>query len=111
MRRFSLQAIRARVDRLAISVGATGCDGSDVRLHISDVWNDDPEPDWPPPDSPSHCVCGAELTSALCKRLHRVSVAAKQWRYGRSETGGRRGRPPHAERQVTTDKSLRYCAQ
>jgi hypothetical protein len=69
MRGFSLQAIRARVDRLAISVGAAGCDGSHVRLHISNVWNDDPEPDWPPPDSPKHCVCGAELTY-----LHAVNV-------------------------------------
>jgi hypothetical protein len=41
MRRFSLQAIRARV---AISVGAAGCGESHVRLHFSDVWNDDPEP-------------------------------------------------------------------
>jgi hypothetical protein len=62
MRGFSLRAIRARVDRLAISVGASGCGERHVRLHISDVFNDDPEPDWPPPDSPTHCVCGAELT-------------------------------------------------
>jgi hypothetical protein len=62
MRGFSLQAIRARVDRLAISVGAAGCGESHERLHLSDVWNDDPEPDWPPEDSPTHCVCGAELT-------------------------------------------------
>ena len=61
MRGFSLQAIRARVDRLAISVGAAGCRESHVRLHISHVLNDDPEPDWPQPDSPAHCVCGAEL--------------------------------------------------
>ena len=60
MRRFSLQAIRARVDRLAISVGAAGCGKSHVRIHIGHVWNDDPEPDWPPLDSPAHC--GAELT-------------------------------------------------
>jgi hypothetical protein len=62
MQGFSLRAIRSRVDRLAISVGAAGCGESHVRLQVSDVWNDDPEPDWPPPDSPSHCVCGAELT-------------------------------------------------
>jgi hypothetical protein len=62
MRGFSLQAIRARVDRLAISVGTTGCGESHVRLHFSDVWNDNPEPDCPPVDSPTHCVCGAELT-------------------------------------------------
>jgi hypothetical protein len=62
MRGSSLQAIRARVDRLAISVGAAGCGESHVRLHLSDVLNDDPEPDWPPVDSPTHCVCGAELT-------------------------------------------------
>jgi len=35
MRGSSLQAIRARVDRLAISVGAAGCGESHVRLHIS----------------------------------------------------------------------------
>jgi hypothetical protein len=51
MRGSSLQAIRARVDRLAISVGAAGCGESHVRLHISDVWNDDSEPDWPRLDS------------------------------------------------------------
>jgi hypothetical protein len=51
MRGSSLQAIRARVDRLAISVAAAGRGGSHVRLHISDVWNDDPVPDWPPADS------------------------------------------------------------
>src|ERR1700730_1867400 len=62
MRGFSLQAIRARVDRLAISVGAAGCGESHERLHISDVHNDDPEPDWPPADSPTHCACGAALT-------------------------------------------------
>jgi hypothetical protein len=47
----SLQAIRTRVDRLAISVGAAGCGESHVRLHISDAMNDDPEPHWPPLDS------------------------------------------------------------
>ena len=62
MRGSSLRAIRARVDRLAISVGTAGCDGSHVRLHCSDVFNDDPEPDWPPADSPTHCACGAALT-------------------------------------------------
>ena len=62
MRGTSLQAIRARVDRLAISVGAAGCGESHERLHVSHVWNDDPEPDWPALDSPTHCVCGAELT-------------------------------------------------
>ena len=62
MRGFPLQAIRARVDRLAISVGAAGCGESHVRIHIGHVWNGDPEPDWPPPDSPTHCACGAELT-------------------------------------------------
>jgi hypothetical protein len=61
MRGFSLQAIRARVDRLAISVGAAGCEGSHVPIQWTDVWNDDPVPDWPPADSPTHCVCGAEL--------------------------------------------------
>jgi hypothetical protein len=60
MRGSSLRTILARVDRLAISVGAAGCGESHVRLHFSDVWNDDP--DWPPVDSPTHCVCGAELT-------------------------------------------------
>jgi hypothetical protein len=44
---FSLQAIRARVDRLAISVGAAGCGESHLGLHISDLWNDDPEQGWP----------------------------------------------------------------
>jgi hypothetical protein len=48
MRGSSLQAIRAKVDRLATSVGAAGCDGSHVRIHCTDVWNDDPIPDWPP---------------------------------------------------------------
>jgi hypothetical protein len=62
MRGSSLQAIRARVDRLAISVGVAGCDGSHVRLQCIDVWNDDPIPDWPPVNSPTHCPCGAELT-------------------------------------------------
>jgi hypothetical protein len=62
MRGSSLREIRARVDRLAISVGAAGCGESHVRFHMSDVMNDDPEPDWPPFDSPTHCVCGAELT-------------------------------------------------
>ena len=62
MRGSSLRAIRARVDRLAISVGAAGCDGSHVRLQCIDVWNDDPIPDWPPVNSPAHCPCGAELT-------------------------------------------------
>jgi hypothetical protein len=62
MRGSSLQAIRARVDRLAISVGAAGCRESHVRFQMSDVMNDDPEPDWPPFDSPTHCLCGAELT-------------------------------------------------
>ena len=67
MRGFSLQPIGARVDRLAISVGETGCDGSHVRIHCTDVWNDNPVPDWPPVDAPTvdypkHCVCGAELT-------------------------------------------------
>jgi hypothetical protein len=69
MRGFSLQAIRARVDRLAVSVGTAGCDGSHVRLHRSTVLNDDPIPDWPPVDVPTHCVCGAELTY-----LHAVNV-------------------------------------
>ena len=62
MRGSSLRAIRARVDRLAISVGAAGCGGNHVCLHCSDVWNDDPVPDWPPVDSPTLCACGAELT-------------------------------------------------
>jgi hypothetical protein len=62
MRGSSLRAIRARVNRLAMSVGATRCDGSHVCLQCIDVWNDDPIPDWPPVNSPTHCVCGAELT-------------------------------------------------
>jgi hypothetical protein len=62
MRGFSLQAIRARVERLAISAGTAGCDGSHVHLRVSRVWNDDPVPDWPLVDSPTHCVDGAELT-------------------------------------------------
>jgi hypothetical protein len=57
------------VERLAISVGTAGCDGSHVRLHCSTVVNDDPIPDWPPVDVPTHCVCGAEL-----KYLHAVNV-------------------------------------
>jgi hypothetical protein len=62
MRGSSLQAIRARVDRLATSVAAADCGGNHVRIHCTDVWNDDPVPDWPPVDSPTHCACGAELT-------------------------------------------------
>ena len=62
MRGFSLQPIRARVNRLATSVAAAGCGGSHWRLHCSNVWNDDPVPDWPPADAPTDCACGAELT-------------------------------------------------
>ena len=75
MRGFSLQAIRARVDRLAISVGAAGCGESHERLHLSDVWNDDPEPDWPPEDSQDTLRLWRRADiSALCQRLHRVAA-------------------------------------
>jgi hypothetical protein len=93
MRGSSLRAIRARVNRLAISVGATGCDGSHVRLQCFDVWNDDPIPDWPSVNSPTHCACGAELTylQAVDVFIESPSLQNRGESIEHDRTRGRRG--------------------
>jgi hypothetical protein len=39
----------------------SNCGGDHVRVKVSMVMNDDPEPKWPSAGMPEQCACGQEL--------------------------------------------------
>lgn len=67
MRGSSLQAVRARVDRLATQLRTDACNGHHQRVRFAY----DDTVTWPPADAPERCDCGAELSYVLV-RFHYV---------------------------------------